>query len=328
MKVYQLENTNGISMRFMNYGATVIAIETPDSRGEMDNIILSLPTPHDYTKEKTYLGATIGRVAGRIRVGEWTFPLEKNEGDNHCHGGTIGFESRFWDGEPFQEETRVGVRFTYHSPAFENGYPGNLTATVCHSLDHENNWRTTYTATTDATTLFNPTNHVYFNLAGSKENTIHNHTLTIQSDAYLPLTAENLPTGEIKNVQNTPFDLRTATPLQAVLASNHRDIQQSQGLNHPFILNNQQHSAATLTHPDTGRQISIITTAPAVIAYTGNHFNQDFTLSTGQKVTKYAGIALETQQLPDAIHHPNFGNIILQPDQPFYSETTYQFSLK
>lgn len=169
---------------------------------------------------------------------------------------------------------------------------------------------------------------MYFNLAANKENTIHNHTLMIQSDAYLPLTAEHLPTGAIKNVQNSPFDLRTATPLQTILASSHRDIQQSQGLNHPFILNKRQHPDAILTHPGTGRQVRITTTAPAVIAYTGNHFNQDFTLSTSQKVTRYAGIALEAQQLPDAIHHPNFGNIILQPDQPFYSETTYQFSLK
>lgn len=323
LTIHRLQNKQGTSLELLNYGATLYRVLTKDKNGELRNIILSLSSPEAYLTQKTYLGASIGRVAGRTSQGVWgAHQLERNEGLNHLHGGTIGFESRYFSAQPFKTENSQGVTFSYDSPDGENGYPGNLHAEICYTLYEDNHFTIEYTGETDAMTLFNPTNHAYFNLSG--ETTIAQHVLSVKSTAYLPINAENLPSGSIHSVTDTGFDLQSPAPLSEILTK--PDIKAGNGLNHPFMLE-EKAPQIHLASSKSGIDLQIGTTYPCTVLYTGSHFNNDFQLDNGHAVSPYAGIAFETQLPPDAIHHPAFGDIQLHPGEKFHAKTSYQLGI-
>lgn len=332
---YTLENSQGMQLSAMDYGATITAIKTPDKDGKLENITLGFDSVEPYVTYRPYYGATIGRVAGRIAKGNFeledeTVQLTINEGINHHHGGSPAFDSRFWEVqmkvEPEADES--SLTFTYLSLDNENGYPGNLTVQVKYILTEANEWKIQYTATTDKTTLFNPTNHVYFNLTGNPANDILDHQMQLNSDFYAPLESDSVPTGNLLEVTDSPFDFRQASSLKTGVESTHPQTVSNRGYDHPFILNQVLDGEANgqITDPISKRRVRFSTDREAVVVYLNNWAEGLYEID-GQAVRPYSGVALETQMLPDAIHHDNFGNTILKPGEKFYSETIYTFDL-
>lgn len=328
-KIIKLENKDGCRLEVSNYGARVIRWLVPNPLKQLHNIVLGSERLVDYFGEAAYFGATIGPVAGRITQGKYedqgkTYYLNQNEGRNTLHGGRESFESQIWHSQIVDKPGEISVVFTYERPAGMNGFPGNLKAKVIHTLTAKNEWRITYYAKTDQRTIYNPTNHVYFNLNG-KRSSIANHRLYLDSDYFLPLNREYLPTGEIRPVLGTAFDFKKNPQgsflSQGLMSQGHQN-QLVQGIDHPFILNQQQKYQGMLSAASSGITLGMATTAPAVVVYTTNLGDSQLRISPG-KILKHQGVTLETQILPDAMNQQNFGSMMLEPEELFFSQTSY-----
>lgn len=330
---YTLTNSHGVSLSAMSLGATLTKLVTPDKNGMRENITLNVESLDDFITHRPFYGATIGRVAGRITKGRYTLAgkdhqLDVNEGDNLLHGGPDGLDTKLWDVEAESAESEARLIFTYESHEGENNFPGNVSIKVIYTLTEENEWIINYEASTDAPTLFNPTNHVYFNLTGDIKKPMLDHQLKLNSVFYASLGEENLPSGILERVEGTPFDFTEFKAVREAVLSDHPQIKPLDGLDHPFVLNPKETgSQGTLFDPESGRQVELYTDCNSVVIFTHNAEIDDYTIE-GEPAKQYAGITLETQTLPDAINQPGFGNIILRPEQPFTSQTTYKFDVR
>ena len=155
--IYTLKNDHGLQLTCTNFGCTVTEMITPDKNGTLENIVLGFDDVQDYLQDQPYFGSIIGRVAGRIANAEFTldgaqYKLPANEGKHHLHGGIQGFDKKIWQSETIEEENKVGVRFSYTSPAGEEGYPGELEIFVTYYLTNDNQWEFFCRATTDQQT--------------------------------------------------------------------------------------------------------------------------------------------------------------------------------
>lgn len=331
--VYTLENDHGMMMRILNLGCTITELITPDKNGKLENVVVGLEKMEDYLSNDQFFGAIIGRVAGRIKNATFklegkTYHLAKNEGENHLHGGIDGFHTKIWDGKVIEQETAVGVEFTYVSKDGEEGYPGNVSLSVTYLLNNENEWIQIITGETDKTTLVNLTNHTYFNLSGDFKRNIKDHILQVKSDHYLKLADDSIPTGELVNVDQSIFDLSMGRKLSEVIQSNDPQlVKVGNGFDHPFMLDEKGKPQIILSELESGRKLTIETNQPCVIVYTGNNINDDFVMKGGQKTYKHCALCLETQLPPDAIHHDHFPSIILKPDEKYFSLTKYRFDI-
>lgn len=327
---YTLKNKQGLSLSALNFGGTVTGIRTPDRKGQFKNIVLGFDDIEDYVQYRPFYGCLVGRTAGRIDEGKFTlagetYQLQQSEGKNHHHGGNPAFDAYLWDTALVEDGDTAHLVFSYFSPDGENGYPGNLDVKVTYTLTEANEWIIHYEATTDKPTLFNPTNHIFFNLTGNHEQTIKQHLLQIKSDRVAEVRADLIPTGKLMPVEGTDFDLREPQPLVKAIESDHPQLKMNGGLDTPFLLTHEAAKPdAILSEANSGRQVSITTDRDAVVVYTHNGVSGDYQID-GKKVEPYAGVALETQQLPDAIHHEHFGHTILYPGEVFHSETIFQF---
>ncbi|EUJ25605.1 aldose 1-epimerase [Listeria floridensis FSL S10-1187] len=324
---YTIENKEGLRLSALNYGGIVTRLEVPDRDGRLANVVLGFDTFEEYLDHSPYFGAIVGRVAGRIRGGSFTldgkrFELTKNAGEHQVHGGRPNFSKSIFT----VTEQDQALVFSYRSRAFENGYPGELLAEIRYTLTDSNEWVMEYKAETDAATLYNPTNHTYFNLANGEAELVLDHQLQLRSAAYAPIDAEGIPTGEIRAVEGTAFDFRKAKQIEeAITAQDEQILAASGGLDHGFILEHKAGEAdAILFEPNSGRGIKMTTTAPAVVIYTANTFPGNY-FARNKKAVPYSGITFETQVLPDAIHQANFGNTVLRPGETFHSKTSFGF---
>ncbi|SIO24421.1 aldose 1-epimerase [Carnobacterium alterfunditum] len=314
---YQLTTTQGAVFKCLNYGAIVSGIEVPDKNGNCENVVLGFDTLEEYIEDSPYFGALVGRVAGRIKNGTWeTYKLTQNEGPHHIHGGRANFSQIIWDTEVNEAADFIDIIFTHKSPAGDNGYPGNLTVKVVYRWTEKAVWTMDIRAETDATTLFNPTNHTYFNLSGSAKRTILNHKLQIASAVYAEVGADKCPTGRLIPVDGTPYDFRNSIFISEALAK------QPTGYDTPFKLTT---GNVLLNEPESGRQVAIRTTREAVVVFSTTGMDEEY-IVMGKKMCSHLGIALETQELPDAVHHPHFQSIVLKPGEQYFSQTTYHFS--
>ncbi|MEO6723857.1 MAG: aldose epimerase family protein, partial [Blastocatellia bacterium] len=160
---YTLTNKNGVEVKITNYGATVTSIKVPDRSGKFDDVALGYDSIDGYLAKNPHLGAVAGRYANRIAKGQFTlngkaYTLARNNGENHLHGGPKGFYQALWTATPVENGDNVGVTLKYLSKDGEEGYPGNLDATVTYTLTGENALKIDYAATTDKDTILNLTN--------------------------------------------------------------------------------------------------------------------------------------------------------------------------
>ena len=316
IEIYTLTNANGLSCKITNYGAILTEVHTPDSAGKFANIILGFGDLKGYLEDKSYLGATIGRVTNRIAKARFTlngktYNLAANDGPNHLHGGIRGFNQQVWRAEPNPD--RVELRLGYTSPDMEEGYPGKVRVEVSYELTDANELRLTYKATTDQPTLVNMTNHAYWNLAGHGD--ILRHELTVAADEHTPLDSQNLPSGKIASVQGTPFDFRTPT---AIGSRFNQFDKTPAGYDANYVLKREKGAmvfVARARDPESGRVLELWTDQPGMQLYTAHYLPRPCT-----------GFCLETQNYPDAINQPNFPTPILKPGETYLHRTTHRFS--
>lgn len=326
---YTLTNNHGMQLYVMNYGATLNRIEVPDRAGHCANVVLGYDRFNDYLEQNSYFGATVGRVAGRIARGQFTidgnnYQLPLNNGKNTNHGGPNSFEHQLWNSRPFSAADCVGVTFDLFSPDGTNGFPGNLQVSVRYSLNNQNEWQLHYEATTDKPTLYNPTNHVYFNLTGDLANTVDDHVLTINSHRFGEIRKDGLPTGELLDVSETPFNFTHGASLKHGFQSDHPQNQLVNGYDHPFFLDEGKTPSAILEDRNSGRRVTMTTTNNAVVVYTGNGLSGQ-PMMYGHSLQPHSGVTLEAQMMPDAIHHQGFGDIVLRPGVTYQADTIYRF---
>ena len=328
---FVLENDHGVQVVCINYGCIITKMMVPDRDGHFENIVLAFEDLENYIENNTpYFGAVVGRVAGRIGRGEFqlegrNYQLATNDNNNHLHGGLKGFHHTIWQAETLQTEEQAGLVFSYCSPDGEEGYPGELQMNIRYSLNNDNEFTIEYGAKCDQTTVLTVTNHSYFNLSGNAKRTILGHKLKINSDQYLPLNQELLPLGEMATVTDTPFDFREGRIIKEMMDFNHQQVKLAGGYDHPFILNSHYNSDLVLTDEESGRQLTIHTDEVGVVLYTANSLTADFVVN-GRRAEPYLGICLETQGLPDAVHHPAFPSIVLAKGEPYHKVTKYKFS--
>lgn len=331
---YTLENNHGMKLTCINFGCIVTEILAPDSVGKFENVVLGFQTIDEYIQHKTYFGAIVGRVAGRIKGAQFEldgnkYTLPANEGKNHLHGGIKGFHERIWQAETIELQDAVGVEFSYVCKDGEEGYPGNVNLTVTYLLTNENQWIVKITGISDKKTLLNMTNHTYFNLSGNVKSDILNHELILKSNHFLQLNEELLPTGKKLDVEGTVFDFRNGRKLRDGTISQHpQNILVGKGYDHPFILSEQFNQEIILMEHNSGRKLIVETNQPCVVLYTGNQMEGNFFLKEGVQARKYLGVCLETQGFPDAIHHPHFPSIVLEPNDIYNAITIYKFDVE
>lgn len=307
-----LKGAGGLVVRFLAHGGIVTAIEAPDRAGRVANVVLSLPTLDDYRawNRTYYLGALIGRYAGRIAGAHFAIDghghvLAANEGANLLHGGD-GFGARIWTVETLDPAC---ARLTLTSPDGDQGFPGNLDLGVTYTVTPDNALRIDYEARTDAATHVNLTSHSYFNLAGSDD--ISGHHLQLFAVRRAGIDEAGIPTGDFPAVAGTRFDFTRARAIGA------------ERFDHSWLIDEPGDLAlaARLSDPDSGRTLEILTSEPTVHAYTSGHFPIDGPLRAG------SGIAMETQHLPDSPNRPDFPSTLLRPGEVFRSATLYRFGV-
>ena len=332
--LYTLTNSKGVRVAITNYGGIVVSLFTPDRNGNLGDIVLGFERLEDYLKGHPYFGAIIGRYGNRIAKGRFTldgveYKLAQNNGENHLHGGLVGFDKKVWKARDFVDAEGQHLELRYTSPDGEEGYPGNLDVTVTYSLNEQNQLRIDYVATTDKPTVVNLTNHSYFNLAG--EGDILGHLLRLNADYFTPVDAGLIPTGELRPVKGTPFDFTEPTPIGARIEQDDEQLRYGRGYDHNFVLRGGGGSlaeAAEVYEPKTGRVLRVLTTEPGMQFYTGNFLDGTLRGKYGRVYHRRTGFCLETQHFPDSPNKPHFPTTVLRPGQTYRSTTIYEFSAR
>ncbi len=332
VSLYTLTNTKGLEARIITYGGAIVSLKTPDRKGAMGDIVLGYDDLAGYLNGKAYFGALVGRYANRIAQGKFsidgnTYNVPKNNGENALHGGLRGFDKRVWSARAMPDGA---LELTYISKDGEEGYPGNLTATVTYTLTDDNRLRIHYTATTDKPTVVNLTNHSYFNLKGNGD--ILGQLVTLNADVYTPVDAGLIPTGELKSVEGTPFDFRNPRTPGERINQDDPQLKIGKGYDHNWILNRKGSGlslAARVSEPGvTGRIMEIYTDQPAIQFYTGNFLDGTEKGKGGKVYSFRSGFCFETQHYPDSPNKPAFPSTVLKSGQKYDTTTEFRFSAK
>jgi aldose 1-epimerase len=332
--LYTLKNVKGMTATITNYGGILVSLTAPDRKGAWGDVVLGYDSLSQYIADNPYFGALVGRYGNRIGKAKFTlngatYTLAANNGENHLHGGLVGFDKVVWDVDA--QESRPGkvLVLRYVSKDGEEGYPGTLTCRVAYALTDSNELRIDYSATTDKPTVVNLTHHSYFNLAGAGSGDILGHLLFIDADRFTPIDSGFIPTGELRNVAGTPMDFRAPTAIGARIGSPDEQIRNGLGYDHNWVLNRKSEGlqlAARVTEPTTGRRMEVLTTEPGLQFYSGN-FLTGKNIGKGGKAYQFRnGFCLETQHFPDSPNKPQFPTTTLQPGQYYSTTTVYRFS--
>lgn len=319
---WKITDENGMQAEILDYGVTIRTLIVPDKNGNPIDVVLGYDTLEEYIEHNGYFGATVGRFANRIGKGSFTlngqeYKLAVNNGENHLHGGKVGFNRYVWDAK----EVENGVMFSMTSPDGDEGYPGTMQVQVTVSLK-DSGLQLKYYAESDKDTIVNLTNHSYFNLNGKGD--IHNQLLTINAESFTINDADCLPTGEIVPVENTAMDFRTERAIGEAVDSDEICVKLSGGYDANFVLSGSP--AVVARSLESGIVMTVTTDQPGVQLYTGNKTS----VRNGKGGAQYSrrnGFCLETQHFPDCIHHPEWPTCILRAGEHFNSTTTYAFSV-
>jgi aldose 1-epimerase len=332
---YTLKNKSGVTMKVINFGAVITSLTVPDRNGKYEDIVLGYDSLQGYLNGKSYFGAIVGRYGNRIGKGRFKldgkeFQLTINDGENHLHGGILGFNEVLWDSRTVQDSAGPTVELTYVSIDGEEGYPGKVTLTVTYTLTDKNELRIAYKGTTDKVTILNPTHHSYFNLSGSFTNTILDQYLTIEADAITPVDKGLIPTGKLLDVTKTPMDFRNPTAIGARINDPFEQLIFGKGYDHNWVLKNYDgkvRKVAELYEQKSGRLMSVYTDQPGLQFYSGN-FLDGTAKGKGVSYQLRTGLCLEAQCYPDSPNKPDFPSVTLKPGDVYHQTTIYQFSTK
>ena len=328
VSIYCLKNSSGSYVEVLDYGCSIRSICIPDKTGVLQDVCLGYQSLAEYENDKEYFGAAVGRCANLIAnavfaLNNRQYLLDKNNGENHLHGGKNGFSFCLWNGT-INNNTLV---FTLTFAHMSDGYTGNLNMTITYEWTETNQLHITYEARSDQDTILNVTNHTYFNLNGTKNASILNHTLCVNADKITEVDNNLLPTGEYLSVENTPFDFRVAKPVGQGITDTHPQMIYAEGYDHNFVLNNPGYrKASVLYSPLTGIRMTCLTDQPGIQIYTGNGLC-NCTGKNGETLEPRSGICLETQHYTNSINIPHFPSVILKANEDYRSTTTYAFDI-
>jgi aldose 1-epimerase len=331
-----LTNAHGLSARVIAYGASLQSLRVPDRDGHFADIVLGYPALKGYLGKPQYFGATVGRYANRIAKGRFVldghaYQVPVNDGPNSLHGGTRGFDKVLWTvGAVSHDAHQASVTLTYTSPDGDMGYPGKLKVTAVYTLDDQDRLSIRYGATTDRPTIVNLSNHTYWNLAGEGSGSVMDERLTIAADAFLPIDATSIPTGEVRKVAGTPFDFRTAKPIGRDIRTADPQLLNGRGYDHNWVVSRTPASAprmvARVEDPHSGRVLTLSSDQPGLQFYSGN-FLDGTTVGTGGHVYRQGdAFVLEPQLYPDTPNQPAFGSARLDPGHEYRNLIVYRFT--
>ncbi|MDX9728292.1 MAG: aldose epimerase family protein [Bacteroidales bacterium] len=333
VSLYTLKNKQGDVIKLTNYGAAIVEVSVPDRDGNRANVTFGYDNLEGYLKGDPYFGKVVGQYANRIARGKFTldsveYTLAINNAPNALHGGPTGWHSRVWTAEVLKGTDFPAVKFTYSKPDMEEGFPGNVVAEVVYTWTDSNEIIMDYKVTTDRRTVINITNHAYFNLHGAGVGDILDHEAVILASAFTPVDSTLIPTGELRPVEGTPFDFRTPHLIGERIGEAYDQLILGGGYDHNYVLDNLKEVDAEVYDPSTGRVIQVITDQPGVQLYTGNFLDGTQT-GRGGKVYQYrSGFCLETQRYPDSPNQASFPTVVLTPEEPFLSSTTFRFGVR
>lgn len=330
---YELSNGK-LTVSILTYGGIIQSIQYPDKEGVVDDLVLGHDSMEGYLTHNPYFGGVIGRYGNRIAQGRFTidgrsYQLAQNDGQNHLHGGLIGYDKVVWDVQRTATTPQPSITLHYMSPDGEEGYPGNLDTKVTYSLTEDDGLIIDYKATTDKTTVVNLTNHSYFNL-GKNKSSILEHQLVIMADRYLPVDETLIPVGEMRSVEGTPFDFSSSKTIGHDIDTDHEQLIRGGGYDHCWVVQDQPFREvaliATVYDEATGRHMEVWTTEPGVQFYTGNFLDGTIIGKNGIAYGRRSALCLETQHFPNAPNEPLFASTLLKPGDVYSSQTQYKFS--
>lgn len=330
---YTLINSKNASVKIISLGGRINELNIPDKDGNLADVVFGFDNVNDYLNDTGYQGALIGRFGNRICKAKFSldgvnYDLYVNDGNNHLHGGKIGFDKKIWDIKTWEIGTVMYLEASIFSPDGEEGYPGNLNVKVIYTFDENNVLTINYKASADKKTVINLTNHSYFNLAGYDNGTIMDHILWLDSDKITETDSELIPTGNEILVENTEFDFRIEKPIGRDIDNNNINLMYGKGYDHNYLLkpDGTVKHFATLKDPKSGRIMKAYTNQPCVQIYTGNCIVTDYNpFKNGVVPSKRCGICLETQHTPDAPNHPEFISSELNPGELYDYTTVFKF---
>jgi aldose 1-epimerase len=333
--LFTLTRDGAPTVSITNQGGFIVSILARDRAGKIADVTLSYKDFAGYEAGRDYLGCLVGRYANRIAKGEFTldgkkYVLARNNGPNALHGGPTGFHTRLWTPAVITGPDGDALELTYVSKDGEEGYPGTLTAKVVYSLRADGGLVIAYTATTDAPTIVNLTNHAYFNLAGEGEGTILGHELQIEADRFTPVDPTLIPTGEMKAVDGTPFDFRKPTEIGSRIDVADQQLKVGGGYDHNFVLRGQSGElsrVARVVEPKSGRALEVFTTEPGIQFYSGNFLDGSLIGKSGKPYVKRGGFCLEAQHYPDSPNRPEWPSVVLRPGQTYKQTTVYRLTV-
>jgi aldose 1-epimerase len=330
---FTLTNRKGMVVKILDFGGIITEIHVPDREGSFADVALGFDTLEPYLADSPYFGALIGRYGNRIRKGRFTldgkeYVLPTNNGNNHLHGGDKGFDKVLWTASV----DGGSLTLRYRSADGEQGYPGNLDATVVYSLTDDNEIVVRFSAVTDRATPVNLTQHSYFNLHGAGQGDILDHEISIDADRFVPIDAESIPMGELAPVTGTPFDFRQPRPIGERIGQPDKQLRHGQGYDHCFVLNRPAgdrslRRAVRVCEPQSGRVLELVTQEPGVQFYSGNFLDGSLA-GKGHTWIYRSGFCLEPQHFPDSPNQPSFPNTILRPGEVYETESRFRFSVE
>ena len=333
--LFTLKNRHGMQVNITNYGGIIVSIFTFDKHQRLHDIVLGYDRVQDYEEDTYYLGAIIGRYAGRIDQGMFdidgqSYQLVLNAPDSQLHGGERALNKQLWQATTDQNDDSATLVLSHKSPDGTEGYPGTVEFTVKYQLTDDNSLNVEYFAKTDKTTIINLTQHSYFNLAGHNSGDILQHAVAINAEYFLPMTERAYPTGEIRKVQNTPHDFSQLTPIAAHI--NNTDDEQIRiglGFDNYWLANENSidgtaYTAQVVEH-DSKRRMTIYSDQPSIILYTANYIDGSHYGKGNFRYQQRAGLCLEPQRANNRSSVDNIHNTLITPTTPFYSKTRYVF---
>ncbi len=329
-----LANAKGMSARIITLGATLQSVIVPDKSGRKEDVTLGYDKAQDYLTKPNYFGVSVGRYANRIAKAKFnldgkTYTLAANDGPNALHGGARGFDKRVWRVDSTTGGPYAQVTLSYVSPDGEEGFPGQLRATVTYTLNEQNELRIDYGAVTSKPTVANLTNHAYFNLSGNAARDVMGHLVTLKAERFTPVDATLIPTGERRPVAGTVFDFRKATPIGArIRDARDTQIRLGRGYDHNFIVDGKagdMRTAAIVEDPVSGRVMEVRATAPGIQFYTGNFMDGTYFGKNNRAYRQGDALCLEPGTFPDAPNQSAFPSARLDPGKTYVNSMVFAF---